>query len=404
MNSLVGGNSDSRHISVRGISESRRINALVGGISESRRLTIVMGVAVLILLLMQTKSFADEDWKVITQLPTKRWEFSTAVVDDKVYIIGGSLFDNNAGPFGLSTVEVYDPQTNTWRQVADMPTPRTNAKAAVVNGTIYVFGGYNSKDNFLQNWKMADHVEAYDPLTDTWIQKKEMPISRFYFGLGVVAGKAYLIGGTTGLGEGQEQRMDRVDIYDPATDTWAKGPKMPTRRNPGGVAVVGTRIYVIGGEGWPLPKGWGAGPFLGSIEEYDPINRQWQKKKDLLEIKNWFSSAVLGDAIYLIGGYTLKGDLQQLATVKVYHPRTETWSEISALPNPLDTFGAATVNGQIYVFGSLDAGGQFSTDVLVYDTGSRAVEANGKLPTRWGELKTGPVPSNRSPHISSISP
>ena len=50
-------------------------------------------------------------------------------------------------------------------------------------------------------------------------------------------------------------------------------------------------------------------------------------------------------------------------------------------------FDAATVNGKIYVFGSLDADARFSTDVLVYDTGSRAVEATGKLPTRWGELK-----------------
>ena len=348
---------------------------------------IVIGVAVLITSLMQIVSFAGQDWEVITQLPTKRWEFSTAVVEDKVYIIGGSLFENDAGPFGLSTVEVYDPQTNTWQRGADMPTPRTNAKTAVVNGTIYVFGGYNSKDKFLQNWKMADHVEAYDPLTDTWTRKKEMPISRFYFGLGVVAGKVYLIGGTTGLGEGQEQRMDRVDIYDPATDTWVKGPKMPTRRDPGSVAVVNTRIYVIGGEGWPPPQNWGAGQFLGSIEEYDPINRQWRKKKDMLEPKNWFSSAVVGDNIYLIGGYTSEGGLQQLATVNVYHPRTETWREISALPNPLDTFDAATINGKIYVFGSLGAGGQFSADVLVYDTRSRAVTAGGKLPTSWGELK-----------------
>lgn len=240
---------------------------------------IVMGVVVLVVLLIQIESFAGEDWEVITQLPTKRWEFSTAVVEDKVYIIGGSFFENHAGPFGLSTVEVYNTQTNTWQRGADMPTPRTNAKAAVVNGTIYVFGGYKSKDKFLQNWKMADRVEAYDPLTDTWTRKKEMPISRFYFGLGVVAGKVYLIGGTTGLGDGQEQRMDRVDIYDPATDTWAKGPKMPTRRDPGGVAVVSTRIYVIGGEGWPLPQNWGEGQFLGSIEEYDPINRQMAKKE-----------------------------------------------------------------------------------------------------------------------------
>lgn len=359
----------------------------MSSVLNSKKATVI-GVVVLIVSLMQIESFADEDWEMITQLPTKRWEFSTAVVEDKVYIIGGSLFDNRAGPFGVSTVDIYDTQTNAWQRGTDMPTPRTNAKAAVVNGTIYVFGGYNSKDKFLQNWKMADHVEAYDPLTDTWTQKKEMPISRFYFGLGVVAGKVYLIGGTTGLGEGQEQRMDRVDIYDPATDTWAKGPKMPTRRNPGGVAVVGTRIYAIGGEGWPLPQGWGAGPFLGSIEEYDPINRQWKKKKDMLEIKNWFSSTVVADDIYLIGGYTLEGGLQEVATVNVYHPRTETWREISALPNPLETFGAATVNGKIYVFGSFGADGRFSTDVLVYDTGARAVEATGKMPTHWGELKT----------------
>ena len=133
----------------------------------NRKKNIVMGAVVFLFLLIQIESFAGEEWQWITQLPTKRWEFSTAVVDDKVYLIGGSLFENNAGPFGLSTVEVYDTQTNTWQRGADMPTPRTNAKAAVVNGTIYVFGGYNSKDKFLQNWKMADHVEAYDPLTDT---------------------------------------------------------------------------------------------------------------------------------------------------------------------------------------------------------------------------------------------
>ena len=349
--------------------------------------TIVMRILVLLFFLVQIEYLAGEEWEVITHLPTKRWEFSTPVVDDKIYLIGGSLFENRGGPFGLSTVEVYDPQTNTWQRGADMPTPRTNAKAAVVNGTIYVFGGYHSKDKFLQNWKMVDHVEAYDPLTDTWTQKKEMPISRFYFGLGVVAGKVYLIGGTTGLDAGQEQRMDRADIYDPATDTWAKGPKMPTRRNPGGVAVVSNRIYVIGGEGWPPPQNWGADTFLGSIEEYDPISRQWKKKKDMLEIKNWFSSAIVGNDIYLIGGYTLEGGLQEVATVNVYHPRTETWQEIAALPNPLGPYDAATVDGKIYVFGSLGAGGRFSTEVLVYDTGSRAIKAKGKFLTHWGELK-----------------
>ena len=45
-----------------------------------------------------------------------------------------------------------------------------------------------------------------------------------------------------------------------------------------------------------------------------------------------------------------------------------------------------TINGKIYV-GGIGAGGQFFPDVLVFDTGFRAVTARGKLFTRWSELK-----------------
>lgn len=71
------------------------------------------------------------------------------------------------GPFGISTIEGYDPQTNTWQRGTDMPTPRTRAKAAVVNNTIYVFGGYSGKDNRGENLKYLVVVAAYNPQTDT---------------------------------------------------------------------------------------------------------------------------------------------------------------------------------------------------------------------------------------------
>ena len=343
---------------------------------------IVIGV-VFILLLLSIESFADEDWEFITQIPTEREGFATVVVDNKVYLIGGTLFKNLNGPFGLSTVEVYDTHTNTWRRVADMPTPRAGARAAVVNGIIQVFGGFSSKDRFFQNWKLPLHVEVYNPETDTWIQKQDMPVSRFNFDLGVADGRVYIIGGTTGFGAGHEQRMDRVDIYDPGTDTWIKGPKMPTRRDPGGVAVVSNRIYVVGGSGWP-PAGRG-GPYLRVIEEYNPIGRQWQKKNDMLDIRFAFSTVVVEEDIYLIGGLEIFP--KYLATVNVYKPQKEAWLDIPELPTPFSPFGAAAVNGRIYVFGGVGAGAQFFSDVLVFDTGSRLVEANDKLSTRWGVLK-----------------
>ena len=90
---------------------------------------------------------------MISEIPTRRRDFSTAVVEGKIYLIGGTPFENRRGPYGLSTVEVYDPITNTWERLADMPMPRTNAGTAVVSGIIYVFGGYNGLDNRLMNLK-----------------------------------------------------------------------------------------------------------------------------------------------------------------------------------------------------------------------------------------------------------
>ncbi len=165
-------------------------------------------------------------------------EIGAAVVDDKVYIIGGTLNNDVQGLEGTSIIEAYDPQTNTWQQLADLPTQRTYPYTAVVNGIIYGFGGwYTEKVGNVGQIKYPIVVEAYDPETDTWTRKKDMPVSRVHPAIGVVDEKIYIIGGSTGWGKAKERWMDRVDIYEPATDAWEEGPKMPTQRDPylGGV-------------------------------------------------------------------------------------------------------------------------------------------------------------------------
>lgn len=355
---------------------------------------IIIRCVVFILFGMLIASFAGADWEPITQLPTDKEGFATAVVGNKVYLIGGSLSEDVkvrppliAGPFGLSTLEEYDTQTNTWRHRADMPTPRHGARAAVVDGIIYVFGGYSAKDNRIGNKKFTVHVEAYNPKTNRWVKKKNMPVSRISFGLGVVAGRIYLIGGSTGVGAEHEVAMARVDVYNPATDMWGKAPNMPTRRDPEEVAVVNNRLYVIGG--WP-PAAAGRRP-LTVIEEYDPISHQWKKKKEMLGPRFAFSTAVVRDEIYLIGGVPrLHIPREYSATVDVYHPQTETWRDIPSIPMPMVPYGAGTVNGKIYVFSGHGEELEVFPDVLVYDTGFRAVEATGKMLTRWGERKGQP--------------
>ena len=347
---------------------------------------IVVSLTAVVLFYVVIENSAAEEWEVISQLPTERWAFSTTVVDGKIYLIGGTPFkDEKGGPLGLSTVEVYDTKNNSWQRLADMPTPRLLSGTAAVDGKIYVVGGYSWIGIPGVDIKMLNVVEVYDPQTDTWSRKQDIPTPRRQFGTGVVDGKIYAIGGENLFEE--PQRLDLVEVYNPVSDTWAKREDMPTRRDDVKAAVVRDTIYVLGGAGWPR-VGWG--PVLATLEAYHPKTNRWQKKSDMPHLIIGFSTVVVDDKIYLIGGHGGVGFEEYLKRVAVYDPETERWDESAPMPAGNSPFGAEAVNGKIYILGSQRGDREFSLDVEVFDTGFRAVTATGKLPTRWSELKAQP--------------
>jgi hypothetical protein len=95
----------------------------------------------------------------------------------------------------LAMVEVYDPQTDTWTRKANMPTARGGLSCGAVDGRIYAVGGRNSSTLFAT-------VEEYDPATDTWTKRADMwsgdpqsSMRRFGFSTSVVNDRIYAIGG-----------------------------------------------------------------------------------------------------------------------------------------------------------------------------------------------------------------
>ena len=361
---------------------------------------LVVGVSLFIMVGI----VAAAKWEVVSELPTHRKSFSTAVVDGKIYLIGGTLFEHARGvlrdpgpgiwrgPFGMSLVEVYDPESNTWQRLTDMPTVRAGAETAVVDGKIYVMGGYAGKDNQGKNFKFLKAVEMYDPQTDTWVRKQDLPVSRLQFGVGAVAGKIYAIGGLLDPKEkkpGLRGRLDLVEVYDPVSETWAKRADMPTRRDGIATAVIDDTIYAIGGAGWPQVGA--GGPALGTIEVYEPRVNRWTKRPDMPNLRTSFRTVVIADKIYLIGGHAVgahgvRGE--RLTSTEVYDSATKRW-RLSPTPTAptLSPFSIVVVNGKIYAFGGTTVDRELSPTVEVFDTGFRAVTAKGKLPTRWGALK-----------------
>ena len=177
-------------------------------------------------------------------------------MNGKIYAIGG--WDGNAF---ISTVEEYDPTTNIWKRKADMPTARGCLSASALNGKIYAIGGR------IPGLMTCSTVEEYDPATNTWAKKADMPTPRYWLSSSVANGKIYAIGGVQDWGQGNG--LSIVEEYDPVTDTWTKKPDMLTARFSLTSSVVNGKIYTIGGvEAW---LGFDlVGKSLPTVEEYTP--------------------------------------------------------------------------------------------------------------------------------------
>ena len=77
------------------------------------------------------------------KMPTPRFRFGAACLDDKVYVAGGAstYADGNAGRF-LSTVDVYDVARNAWSAGAPLPVGRADLALVAHSGAVFAMGGY----------------------------------------------------------------------------------------------------------------------------------------------------------------------------------------------------------------------------------------------------------------------
>jgi len=74
-------------------------------------------------------------WQTLARMPTARQELATAVLNGKIYAIGG--YDSSGTPTNI--VEVYDPATNTWTSAHPIPRALHHNCAAVAAGKLFSF-------------------------------------------------------------------------------------------------------------------------------------------------------------------------------------------------------------------------------------------------------------------------
>ena len=137
-----------------------------------------------------------------------RWGLTACTLNGKIYAIGGS----NAVTMpinSLQTVQEYDPIANTWINKSDMPTARAHLSSALVNDKIYLIGGDAAELQVLQT------VEAYDPQANTWETKNPISVETARPGACELDHLIYVSGG---IDENHDD-YSYFYVYDPSCDT-----------------------------------------------------------------------------------------------------------------------------------------------------------------------------------------
>jgi N-acetylneuraminic acid mutarotase len=265
------------------------------------------------------------EWQTLAPMPSARQEISSAVLNSKIYVIAG--FDS--GGASTTTVEVYNPATNSWASAQPIPIANNHNNAAVAAGKLYTFGGVSNAafvyDPALNTWSpvasmnfqhggtaavgvindkiyvgggngggmQQSELEVYDPVANTWTNLAPMSVPRNHTGGGVINGKLYVVGGRDSA-----DAPTALEVYDPQSNTWTSLAPMPTARSGIGVGVVNGELYVFGGE---IPS------LHPEVEVYNPASNSWRRLADMPTPRHGLWASVIGNKIYLPAGGSQQG-------------------------------------------------------------------------------------------------
>jgi len=239
------------------------------------------------------------------------------------------------GAFG--GVDLYDPATNQWSSSASSnPVPRYGAVADAWDGKVAMADGVDDGGD------MTGDAEVYDPVADTFTPMTADPNPTVFASGGVVNGKLYVFGGYDG-----HNNVATARALDLTADSWSTLSAMPTKLDEACGAAYGGKIYIFGGIIDRDTSSMNTGVII-----YDPATDTYSNGADMPAAVYGASAAVYGDYIIVYGGDNLYKQLGSLyyrnaPFLQVYDPAADTWSSAGGLYERFFS-GMAVMDGKLY--------------------------------------------------------
>ena len=291
-------------------------------------------------------------WSRLADRPLGTSEAQGALVGGKLYTFGGFNWSTPCcTPWRYAFV--YDPTSNAWTRLADMPEGLTHAGATTDGTDVYYAGGFPEDASRTFQIFGTKHVWRYRVASNDYEALPDLPDDRGAGALRYLDGKLHFFGGES-FGQGHDTPEHWVlDLAGGGTTWVAAAPMLPGRaRNHLGSAVFEGKIYAVGGQ-HGHDEGLIETPLL---DVYDPATDTWTPLADMPLAKGHIAmgTIVFRDRILVIAGEISNG--HYTAELAAYEPVTNTWEELTPFPTVRHSgIAAPMLGGFVYTTGEYSA-------------------------------------------------
>lgn len=170
--------------------------------------------------------------------------------------------------------------------------------------------------------KSVDTVSAFDTASRKWLTSlpvaaSRIPGARDHVGGAVVGHKFYVLGGRDTATTNVKDTLFVLDLEDLGAGWKTSQSSLPTARGGLATAAVGGKIYTFGGEG---NQEAGSKGIFKESEVYDAASDSWARLGPMSKPRHGTFAAAVGGKIYLPGGGTTNGLNTDVSYMDVYEP------------------------------------------------------------------------------------
>ncbi|MDQ4048103.1 MAG: hypothetical protein M3131_01780, partial [Actinomycetota bacterium] len=280
-------------------------------------------------------------WSRAARLSTARIAHAGATLfGGKVLVAGGGTLSATSRAGYVSSAELYDPASDSWAPAGEMAVPRANHTATLLaDGRILVAGGLNSFGRGIAG------AEIYDPSRNSWSAAGSMQEARYHHTATLLPdGKVLVTGGHQLTGDGSTVALSSAELYDPASNSWARAPRMRVPRdNHTATSLVDGRVLVVGG-------GTRTAGFVAGAETYDSRTGRWSSAGRLDEPRAFHAATLLaGGDVLAVGGLS---DCGALSSAQLFSASSGRWTRARSLRTPRGQLSATAFgDGQVIATG-----------------------------------------------------